>query len=96
MNKDMGSLNLFKKLVQVSLFCSILIFPSAFYCAGDKPITSIAFGSCLKETRPQPIWESVIDLKPDIFVLLGGTIIFASVVFISYREAVVSKLNQNK
>ena len=70
----MGSLNLFKKLVQVSLSYSILFFPSAFYCAGDKPITSIAFGSCLKETRPQPVWQSVIDLKPDIFVLLGDNI----------------------
>ena len=41
---------------------------------GETPITKIAFGSCLKETRPQPIWESVIAEKPDVFVLLGDNI----------------------
>lgn len=40
----------------------------------DEPIESIAFGSCLKQTRPQPIWESVLASKPDVFVLLGEKI----------------------
>ena len=49
----------------------------------------------------QLIWAALIgyyffEESIDIFVLLGGTIIFASVVFISYREAVVSKLNQTQ
>ena len=39
-------------------------------CKADEPIESIAFGSCLKQTRPQPIWESVLASKPDVFVLL--------------------------
>ena len=30
-----------------------------FGMQGRKPVESIAFGSCLKQTRPQPIWESV-------------------------------------
>ena len=40
----------------------------------EQPLRLIAFGSCLKETRPQPIWESVNAANPDIFVLLGDNI----------------------
>ena len=41
---------------------------------GQESVQTIAFGSCLKESRPQPIWESVIATKPDVFVLLGDNI----------------------
>ena len=44
------------------------------YEAEQKEIETIAFGSCLKQNRPQPIWESVLSKKPDIFVLLGDNI----------------------
>ena len=40
----------------------------------EKTLEVIAFGSCLQEKRPQPIWESVIAAKPDLFVLLGDNI----------------------
>ena len=43
-------------------------------CKAEEPIEAIAFGSCLKQTRPQPIWESVLASKPDVFVLLGDNI----------------------
>jgi alkaline phosphatase D len=43
-------------------------------CKAEEPIESIAFGSCLKETRPQPIWAGVLAANPDIFVLLGDNI----------------------
>ena len=43
-------------------------------CKAEEPIDTIAFGSCLKQTRPQPIWESVRASKPDVFVLLGDNI----------------------
>ena len=66
--------SLFKYLERVNLICSILFLLSTLYCVGSQTITTIAFGSCLKETRPQPIWKSVINLKPDIFVLLGDNI----------------------
>ena len=72
LNKVMIVPNLFKYLKSVNLIYYLLL--SASYCIGNKPITTIAFGSCLKETRPQPIWESVVDAKPDIFVLLGDNI----------------------
>ncbi len=40
----------------------------------EKPLRLIAFGSCLQEKRPQPIWEGVLATKPDLFVLLGDNI----------------------
>ena len=74
LNEVMIEPNLFKYFEKVNLICYLLLIFSALYCVGNKPITTIAFGSCLKETRPQPIWESVVDVKPDIFVLLGDNI----------------------
>ena len=61
-----------------------LVFPTLGLTAGlllsatlsqaEKPLSVIAFGSCLQEKRPQPIWESVLAAKPDLFVLLGDNI----------------------
>jgi alkaline phosphatase D len=31
----------------------------------------IAFGSCAKETKDQPIWDAILGLQPDLFVMLG-------------------------
>jgi alkaline phosphatase D len=37
-------------------------------------IERIAFGSCAKQWQYQPIWQAVIDLKPDLFLFLGDAI----------------------
>jgi len=34
----------------------------------------IAFGSCAKESKPQPIWEAVLAAEPELFVFLGDNI----------------------
>lgn len=39
-----------------------------------EPITTIAFGSCLRETRPVPILDTVNAIRPDVFVFLGDNI----------------------
>ena len=59
-------------VLSLSLFAGLLL--SGTISAAEKPLCTIAFGSCLKETRPQPIWEGVIAAKPDVFVLLGDNI----------------------
>lgn len=48
--------------------------PSASLPAAGVPITRIAFGSCSKESLPQPIWDAVLAAKPDLFVFLGDNI----------------------
>ncbi len=40
----------------------------------DTPVTRIAFGSCVKESKPQPVWAAINALKPDVFVFLGDNI----------------------
>ena len=37
----------------------------------DEPLGTLAFGSCRKQNRSQPIWAAVAALKPDAFVWLG-------------------------
>ncbi len=52
----------------------LCFFHVAIIAQGQEPVQTIAFGSCLKESRPQPIWESVIATNPNVFVLLGDNI----------------------
>jgi alkaline phosphatase D len=42
--------------------------------AGDRPLTRIAFGSCCRQTEPQPIWRAINDLQPELFVFLGDNV----------------------
>ena len=37
-------------------------------------LTRIAFGSCARENRPQPIWEAIAAYEPEALVLLGDNI----------------------
>jgi alkaline phosphatase D len=39
-----------------------------------SPLTRIGFGSCAKETRPQPVWDAVNKLEPDLFILTGDNV----------------------
>jgi len=40
----------------------------------ERALSRIAFGSCGKESRPQPIWKSVLAARPDIFIFAGDNI----------------------
>ncbi|MDB4662787.1 hypothetical protein OAE61_04055, partial [Verrucomicrobiales bacterium] len=40
----------------------------------EEPISRILFGSCIKQDRPMPIFETIVDRKPDAFVFLGDNI----------------------
>lgn len=37
-------------------------------------LTRIAFGSCVKPDKPQPIWDAINDLQPEVFVFLGDNV----------------------
>jgi len=39
-----------------------------------QPIRRIAFGSCLHQNRPQPIWKPVLARQPDLFIFLGDNV----------------------
>ena len=40
----------------------------------DGVLRRIAFGSCAKENRKQPIWDAVVDARPELFVFLGDNV----------------------
>jgi alkaline phosphatase D len=61
----------FAVLVLASLFGP---FALAVELPADTTLTRIAFGSCAKENKPQPIWAAVADARPQAFVFLGDNI----------------------
>ena len=40
----------------------------------NKSLTTIAFGSCNKQYKPQPLWESIVQNEPDLWIWLGDNI----------------------
>lgn len=40
----------------------------------QKAITTIAFGSCSDQKRPQPLWDDIAAQKPDVWIWLGDNI----------------------
>ncbi len=42
--------------------------------AQDTTLTRIAFGSCAKENKSQPIWDAVNATQPELFVFLGDNV----------------------
>ena len=56
----------------------ILLLPLLLSCrAGQehsRTLHTIAFGSCVMQGEPQPIWEAVNAAQPDLFVFLGDNI----------------------
>ncbi|MEJ8757809.1 alkaline phosphatase D family protein [Pontibacter sp. H259] len=57
-----------------------LVFILAFACKAplthtpEKPIDTIAFGSCNRQNLPQVIWPAINQNKPDVWVWLGDNI----------------------
>ncbi|MBM83691.1 MAG: phosphodiesterase [Planctomycetaceae bacterium] len=41
---------------------------------GQKPISRVLFGSCIKEQKPKPILLEVVKRQPELFVFLGDNI----------------------
>lgn len=57
------------------LWVCVALFAVSTVPADDAiPLTTIAFGSCAKQDQPQPIWDAVIETKPQLFVFLGDNI----------------------
>ena len=63
------------------LLCWLLLAPGASEAAdkpADKPaepvMSRIAFGSCARQDRPQPIWDAVVETRPQLFLFLGDNV----------------------
>src|SRR3954470_10052968 len=44
--------------------------------AGDDgpPLQRIAFGSCNRDYKPQPLWKPIRECKPDLWIWLGDIV----------------------
>ena len=42
--------------------------------SSNNILSRIAFGSCARQTKPQPIWDTVVATHPDLFLFVGDTI----------------------
>ena len=58
-------------LLCVSLLTLLSARPLA---ADEQPLSRIGFGSCAKQDQPQPIWDAVVDARPQLFLLIGDNI----------------------
>ena len=56
------------------LFFSLLCLALGCTSAPPPEPTVIAFGACLHENKPQPIWDAVIATEPDLFIFTGDNI----------------------
>ncbi|TQV78950.1 alkaline phosphatase family protein [Exilibacterium tricleocarpae] len=54
------------------VYLAVAVYPQ--HTAAQSGLTKIAFGSCAKQDRPQPIWNAVLAEQPDVFVFLGDNI----------------------
>lgn len=48
----------------------LLVAPTA----AEEPISRIAFGSCLRQDQPQPIWNAIVESEPELFLFIGDNI----------------------
>lgn len=61
------------RLRLLRIFPMLLVLGIAPAGAGE-PLQRIAFGSCAKQDQPQPIWNAVLDARPQLFLFLGDNI----------------------
>jgi alkaline phosphatase D len=62
-----------------SLWRSAILFLLWTLCplpaaAQEAPLTRIAFGSCAHQAKPQPIWDAVLDYRPELFIFAGDNV----------------------
>jgi alkaline phosphatase D len=59
----------------------------------DTRLTRIAFGSCLDQNNPQPIWRAVFSRDPQLFLMIGDNV-YGDIKSLDGRELTVAYLRQ--
>ncbi len=57
-----------------SMLLFAILFPAALAAGAEEPLSRIAFGSCIRQNRPQPIWSAVAEASPQTLLLLGDNV----------------------
>ncbi len=53
----------------------------------EGPHSRIAFGTCANQKRPQPIWEAISGLKPQLFIFAGDNVYADSGDPVKFRQS---------
>lgn len=56
------------------LLVGLLLAPTLSDAGEPRPLTRIAFGSCVHQDKPQPIWDAVNADDPELFIFMGDNI----------------------
>jgi alkaline phosphatase D len=56
------------------LVAAVLIAAPALLAADPPAVSRIAFGSCARQDKEQPIWDAVVGTRPEHFVFLGDNV----------------------
>src|SRR5437016_5970693 len=59
--------------------------------AGERALSRVAFGACHKLDRPFDVWDSILGLKPELFIFLGDTV-YLDTVDMEAKRAEYAKL----
>jgi len=59
-----------------------------------KPLSRLMFGSCIKQDKPMPIFQTIRDQRPEMFIFLGDNI-YADTTDMSVMKAKYDKLGAN-
>ena len=70
-------------LSRASLALALL---SGCACAADE-VGRIAFGSCARQHRPQPVWDAIVASRPHVFLFLGDNVYLNSTEADRIRQA---------
>ncbi|HJT80465.1 MAG TPA: alkaline phosphatase D family protein [Chthoniobacterales bacterium] len=57
-----------------SLFGFVAAATAAFAQDAGPPLQHIAFGSCNRDYKPQPLWKPIRECKPDLWIWLGDIV----------------------
>lgn len=57
-----------------SFCCALLLAATISALHAEEPLSRIAFGSCANEHRPQPVWDAINKLDPQLFIFTGDNV----------------------
>lgn len=65
-----------KMNIKISLIFTAIVLSGCFLLSfnGPKEISTIAFGSCNRQDRAQPLWSFITENNPDLWIWLGDNI----------------------
>ena len=62
------------QVLALAMLASSVLDPVPVHAQAEAPLTRIAFGSCAHQDQPQPIWDAVLDYRPELFLFAGDNV----------------------